>query len=214
MPLEPDATIDIGLIIKRLHKNILGHMLRVSRSVDVLSRCIQCSCQNFCPAREDELAYYGEASFYHDIGKAYIPLGIITKPNTFTGEEAFVMKQHPLCAEVLFRDIDSGLITGIPKHLEASAYNAAVFHHEWWNGSGYPYGICRGEIPLIARITSVCDAYDAMTSNRVYRKARSHNDACLELKKFSGTQFDPEIVRVFLSVESEISAIIRSCEEL
>ena len=118
------------------------------------------------------------------------------------------MKKHTLCAQVLFNDIDHGKIIGMPPHLVRPARDAAVYHHEWWDGQGYPYGIRGKEIPLIARITSVCDAYDAMTSNRCYRRARTHSEACRELETCSGTQFDPVLVRLFLDSDKEISEII------
>ncbi|HBR08981.1 MAG TPA: phosphohydrolase, partial [Clostridiales bacterium] len=75
------------------------------------------------------------------------------------------------------------------------------YHHEWWNGTGYPYGISYDAIPLIARITTVCDAYDAMTSSRIYRESHSHDHARQELKQYAGIQFDPELVRVFLAAD-------------
>jgi len=70
-------------------------------------------------------------------------------------------------------------------------------HHEWWNGQGYPLGLSGEEIPLACRILAVADAYDAMTSNRPYRKAMSHEIAIAELKRCAGTQFDPAVVESF-----------------
>ena len=79
----------------------------------------------------------------------------------------------------------------------------AIYHHEWWNGNGYPFGIDGKKIPLIARITSTCDAYDAMTSQRTYRHAPSHDYACQELSENAKTQFDPFLVSIFLNHEAE-----------
>ena len=73
--------------------------------------------------------------------------------------------------------------------------------HEWWNGNGYPYGIKCERIPLIARITSVCDVYDAITGDRSYRRARSHEYACSEIEANAGTQFDPVLAKLFLDNE-------------
>ena len=74
-----------------------------------------------------------------------------------------------------------------------------MHHHEWWNGGGYPAGLCGEEIPLGARIIAVCDAYDAMVSDRPYRRALSHDDALAELHRCAGTQFDPRVVRAFIA---------------
>jgi len=202
--------MNISQILNGLHKNILLHMFRVSSLVDILA----CNYRDFPAfpgfADRDELALYGEAALYHDIGKAFIPFSIIAKPYRFTVEETDIMDKHPLCAEVIFKDVESGRIVGIRKELIGLARSASVFHHEWWNGGGYPYGIGYGDIPLIARITSVCDAYDAMTNNRIYRTACSHAEACRELRAFSGTQFDPEIIRAFLACEKAVSMAARN----
>lgn len=147
--------------------------------------------------------YFGDAAFYHDIGKVWIPDGILTKPDRLTGQERLIICNHPVFAQKLFAQIRQGLISGIPEYLFQLAMDSAMYHHEWWNGSGYPYGIRGYEIPLIARITSICDAFDAMTSTRIYRKCHSKKQACQELEKCAGTQFDPELVRIFLEDKTD-----------
>ena len=190
------------------------HMDRVSILTELLSNKL---CQdNISYLKETELQYFGEAASYHDIGKAFIPAELMKKPGSFSKEEMEIMKKHTVCAEVLFSDMESGRLKGLPKHILGPARDAAVYHHEWWNGNGYPYGRCHEEIPLIARITSVCDAYDAITSKRVYRPARPHYDACCEIAACSGTQFDPEVVNVFLANANKIECALKKAriEEL
>jgi len=162
-----------------------------------------------CQKYSDEYKYYGEAAAYHDIGKAEVPKSIITKPGKLTEEETLIMRQHPVFARRMLHRINESSGSGIPKHLAQLTANSAVYHHEWWNGKGYPYGIGSEDIPLIARVTSICDAYDAITSDRIYRKAHTRHYACDELEKNAGTQFDPALTSVFLDNEAELTVFIK-----
>lgn len=124
----------------------------------------------------------------HDIGKIAIEEDILLKPGPLTTNEFEVMKTH---AEKGFRIINaSSEIINVAK--------CVLTHHEKWDGSGYPLGIAGEEIPLMARIIAIADAYDVMTHDRVYRKAMNKEEAIKELKRCSGTQFDPELVELFL----------------
>lgn len=145
---------------------------------------------------------FGIAAFYHDIGKAWVPKELLSKPDQLSTEEMSLIRKHTLFADELFKLIRNGSVSGMPAELTQLAHDSAVYHHEWWNGNGYPYGIRDKQIPLIARITSVCDVYDAITSDRAYRKARSHEYACGEIEANAGTQFDPALAKLFLDNES------------
>lgn len=205
--MKTNRTADIFEIIEMIPLRSDKHMDRVGKITEILSHKL--SVGNHSCLREDELQYCGEAASFHDIGKAFIPVELVKKPGRFTPEEMEIMKKHTVCAEVIFMDMERGRLTGLPENLLKSARDAAVYHHEWWNGNGYPYGRCHEEIPLIARITSVCDAYDAITSKRVYRQARPHYDACVELAACSGKQFDPNIINIFLANEKEIESVLK-----
>jgi len=150
-----------------------------------------------------------EAAAYHDIGKAEVPKSIITKPGKLTEEETLIMHQHPVFAQKILERINDSPVSGIPEYLIRLTIDSAIYHHEWWNGKGYPFGIGFEDIPLIARVTSICDAYDAITSDRIYRKAHTRHYACNELEKNAGTQFDPALVRVFLDNEAKFSVLIK-----
>ena len=126
----------------------------------------------------------------HDIGKIAIADNIILKPGKLTSEEFEAVKKHP---EIGFRIATSSL------ELVPIA-DAILYHHEWWNGKGYPKGLKGEEIPLLARIISVVDSYDAMTSDRPYRKAMCKEAAIQELSLFAGKQFDPVIVEKFIDI--------------
>jgi putative nucleotidyltransferase with HDIG domain len=123
----------------------------------------------------------------HDIGKIGIADSVLQKPGRLTKEEFEIVKQHP----VIGRRILEG-VQGLAPYIEA-----VELHHENWDGSGYPKGQSREETPVDARIIHVSDAYDAMTTNRSYRRGMTHQQAIRELFTHAGTQFDPRIVEVF-----------------
>ncbi|KUO70213.1 MAG: diguanylate cyclase [Clostridia bacterium BRH_c25] len=124
----------------------------------------------------------------HDIGKIAIDEKILNKPDRLTIEEWNEIKRHP---EIGYR-----ILSSVNDMAELAEFVLA--HHERWDGKGYPKGLKGKEIPLQARIIMVADAYDAMTSERAYRKPLAEDEVIEELKKNAGTQFDPEIVRIFI----------------
>jgi HD-GYP domain-containing protein (c-di-GMP phosphodiesterase class II) len=135
-------------------------------------------------------------SLLHDIGKIGVPEGILGKSGPLTREEWEIVKTHPLiggqiCAPVKFLQKAIPLIEG---------------HHERWDGSGYPRGLKGDQIPLQARIFSIVDAFDAMTSDRPYRTSLSFESAVNEIVRASGTQFDPEVVGAFATMCAEITS--------
>jgi HD-GYP domain-containing protein (c-di-GMP phosphodiesterase class II) len=129
------------------------------------------------------------AAALHDIGKIGIPAEILNKPGPLTDDEFAVMKRHPeLGAQILE-----------PVAALAGAGRLVVACHEHWDGSGYPRTLAGAEIPFGARVILACDAFDAMTSDRVYRKAMSRSAAFAELRRCAGTQFDPAVVEALLA---------------
>jgi HD-GYP domain-containing protein (c-di-GMP phosphodiesterase class II) len=126
-------------------------------------------------------------SLLHDIGKIGVPDAILRKPAKLTDEEWVRMREHPLHGQQILRDI---------KFLEGAARVVAQ-HHEKWDGSGYPLGLKGEEIDICARIFAVADAFDAITSDRVYRKGRPYEAATQELDEWVGRQFDPKVVEAF-----------------
>ena len=135
----------------------------------------------------DELALVAKL---HDIGKIGIPEEILLKPSKLTYDEFEIMKTH---SEKGYR-----LIMTLPELSHIA--RGILAHHEKYDGTGYPLGLSKNEIPLVSRIVSVVDAYDAMTNNRIYNKIKSKSEAIEELQKFSGSQFDPKIVNIFCSL--------------
>ena len=132
-------------------------------------------------------------SLLHDIGKIGVPDAILRKPGKLTDEEWERMREHPLHGQQILRGI---------KFLEGAGKVVAQ-HHEKWDGSGYPLGLKAEEIDICARIFAVADAFDAITSNRVYRKAQSYEAAARELDDWADRQFDPKVVEAFQRVPKE-----------
>ncbi len=128
----------------------------------------------------------------HDIGKIGIDDRIINKPGKLSEDEWKIMKQHP---EIGYR-----IAMATPQLEHIAEY--ILYHHEHWDGTGYPMGLKGFEIPIISRILAVADAFDAMTEDRVYRRALSREDALKEIERNAGTQFDPKIARLFVGMTS------------
>ena len=144
------------------------------------------------------------ASSLHDIGKVGIPDSILLKPGRLTSDERFVMEQHTVIGGECLEAIEKQL--GEDSFLEM-ARNIAYAHHERWDGKGYPYRLTNENIPLAARITSVADVYDALTTKRPYKKAMSHEESREIILAGKGTQFDPAVVDAFLAAEEDFQIV-------
>jgi len=132
-------------------------------------------------------------SLLHDIGKIGVPDSILRKPAKLTEEEWVRMREHPLHGQQILRGIE---------FLEGAARVVAQ-HHEQWDGTGYPFGLRDEEIDICARIFAVADAFDAITSDRVYRRGKPYEAAAKELDDWAGRQFDPKVVEAFHRVPKE-----------
>jgi response regulator RpfG family c-di-GMP phosphodiesterase len=157
-----------------------GHTERVCYMAEFLGRQLMWD--------EEKLWEVKMGGILHDIGKIGVPDAILNKAQTLTHEEFEIMKQHPICG--------AKILEGIPFLAPAIPY--VLYHHERFDGKGYPYGLRNNQIPLQGRLMSVVDTFDAMTSDRPYRKAKSFKTTLKEIKDCAGTQFDPHIAEVFL----------------
>ena len=172
-------------LIKTLHVKNIENIEHIDRVIDL---CLKLGKKlNLSLETLDELALIAKL---HDIGKIAISEEILLKPETLSYEEFEIMKTH---SEKGYR-----LLMTIPELNHIA--KGILSHHENYDGSGYPLGLSKNEIPLISRIFSIVDAYDTMTNNSLYNKTKTKLEAIAELKKCSGTQFDPKIVELFCSI--------------
>jgi putative two-component system response regulator len=146
----------------------------------------------------------------HDIGKVAIPDHVLLKPGRLSDREFEIMKAHTTLGA-------NTLQAALSEHPEASflrmALDIAETHHERWDGTGYPNGLAREEIPLCGRVVALADVYDALTSKRVYKNSFSHDTAKSIILEDSGTHFDPAIVQAFLATEDEfLNVRMRYCD--
>ena len=124
----------------------------------------------------------------HDVGKLAVDPSILRKPGALDPDEVETIRRHP---ELGVRMLEGALRHGL---------ECVLHHHERWDGTGYPHGLAGDEIPIEARIVALADAYDAMTSDRPYRAALSHEEAVAEVCRCAGTQFDPQVAEAFLQI--------------
>jgi putative nucleotidyltransferase with HDIG domain len=136
------------------------------------------------------------ASLLHDTGKVDIPLEILTKTTKLTPREYKIIKRHPVKGAQILR----------PLQILRPAINIIMHHHEKYNGTGYPSRLRKGQIPLGARIMAVADAFEAMVYGRPYRERMDIPSALKEIKKKSGSQFDPKVVEAFLKIAKKINS--------
>lgn len=175
--------VDKLLLLLKKDVNTYEHSLRVGKLCKMMASLLQLD--------EKQTRQLIQGGCLHDIGKLLIPDQILMKDSALTDQEWKIMKQHPVLGSnmmMAFTELD-------PKIAEIILY-----HHERWNGQGYPSGLSGENIPAFARICAIIDAFDSMVSDRPYRKGLSINTAVKELLSHSGTQFDPNYVALFLSL--------------
>lgn len=169
------------------------HVVRVGEICAALGRTI-----GLCADECDRLM---RAAPMHDIGKVATPDHILLKPARLTPDEFEIMKQHTVAGYGILKDSTSPMLQ--------MAAEIALSHHEKWDGTGYPNGLRRTEIPLSARLCSIADVFDALTSVRPYKQAWTIDDALAEIDALSGKQFDPDVVAMFHTSIAEIVEIKR-----
>lgn len=178
-----DITLEaLGAALDAKDAETLGHTKRVTAYAIAIAHKMGLP--------KDETLTILRGAFLHDIGKMAIPDEILKKPDKLTAEETAIMREHAYSGYKI--------VSKIP--FLAKAAEIVHAHQEWFDGTGYPRGLKGDEIPLGARIFSIADTLDAITSDRPYRPAQTYEAAQKEILRYSGTQFDPDIVKVFLEM--------------
>lgn len=179
---QQQPSVTLAGIIKKQDKETASHSKRVAALAEALAKKIKLP--------QKEIKKIKQSGRLHDLGKISIPDEILNKPGPLTNEEYKYMQKHP--------NIGRKIIEQFPEYQKESSLVA--HHHEWFNGNGYPRGLSKYDIPLGSRIIAVADAYDAMTSDRVYRKAIQKEEALKRIGNGKGTQFDPIIADAFVQL--------------
>lgn len=189
----------MATVVEERDESTGGHIMRTEDLVRALTKMMM---------KDDRYAHLGREYFenirlaapMHDIGKIRIPDAILNKPGRLTDEEFEIIKKHS--------EYGAEIITKTMKQVEnekwfAVANNIAKYHHERYDGRGYPEGLAGEEIPLEARVMALADVYDALISERVYKKAFSKEKAREIIEEGSGSQFDPKLTALFLKCVSD-----------
>jgi HD-GYP domain-containing protein (c-di-GMP phosphodiesterase class II) len=160
-----------------------GHSRRVALLTRQLARAVGLS--------DHVIGRMHIAGLVHDVGKIGVPEAVLYKPGTLTADEFAWIRKHPEIGYRILKDIPQlqDILPGV------------LYHHERWDGRGYPRGLTGGDIPLVARLIALADSFDAMSSTRTYRPARSRESALEEIRRCAGAQFDPELVMVFVTLD-------------
>ncbi|MEJ5229230.1 MAG: HD domain-containing phosphohydrolase [Pseudothermotoga sp.] len=177
-------------IIRTKDKALFDHMKGVKIFTTLLARL--CFEENLIDSETLEDTVF--ASFFHDLGKLFIPENILHKPSSLTKSEFEFMKQHTTLGASLFEKI---LRTNSKNRTFTTLYHVTKYHHERYDGKGYPCGLAGDQIPVAARIVAITDVFQALTSNRSYRDAYDFEKALQIIEEDEG-HFDPQICQVFL----------------
>jgi HD-GYP domain-containing protein (c-di-GMP phosphodiesterase class II) len=176
--------VELSAAVESRDPSTRGHAARVTALADAVARRLGWS--------DDRIAILRIGGTLHDVGKVVVPLAVLSKRGPLTDAELAQIRVHPSAGARVVAAIESA----------RGALPCVLHHHERWDGRGYPHGLCGEEIPVEARLLAIADAFDAMTTNRPYRRAVPPAEALAELDRCAGTQFDPELTWVFVEVWS------------
>ena len=190
---------NLSSIIESRDENTGEHVLHTKEYVGLLAREMEKDEAFRGQLNPDLIDKIEHVAPLHDIGKIAVSDAILLKPGKLTPEEFEIIKLHTTKGGAMIRSLFSNLDDPLFLNL---AEDIVVSHHEWWDGSGYPYGKKGQEIPLAARIMAVADVYDALVSDRVYKKAIPKEEALQIIYAESGTHFDPDIIRILKKIET------------
>ena len=199
-----EMVVGFANLIEERDDNTGGHVKRTTQYVRLLAEELRRRGYYKETLTKDYLNNLLKAAPMHDVGKIAVPDAILQKPGRLTPEEFEIMKQHTVKGGEIIQESFGRM--GNEQYLEIAS-QIARYHHEKWNGKGYPDGLKRKEIPLRARIMAIADVFDAVSENRCYRAALPL-DTCFEIiQDGSGQDFDPILAEVFLDLRQELQKV-------
>ena len=205
-----EMVMGFATLIENKDDNTGGHIRRTSAYALLIAKNMRRSKKYKNVITQDYLNHLCKAAPMHDIGKIGIPDAVLQKPGRLTEEEFEIIKRHPriggrIIGETFGHLFDDGY--------ETMAYNVAMYHHEKWNGKGYPAGLSGTDIPLCARIIAVADVFDAVSAKRCYREAMPLEECYRIIINGRGEDFDPEVVDAFLVDKRKVEEIYYQTSE-
>ena len=205
--MQEKLVLSLADMVENRDSNTGGHVKRTSDVVRILVEDIQA--KQYFPLGDTLAKDIIRAAPMHDLGKVSIDSIILNKPARLTPEEFAIMKTHSAISGQMVKILLEGMEED---HLVQTAYHVARYHHERWDGRGYPEGLVGEMIPLEARITAVADVYDALVSKRVYKEPMSYEKAAQIMQEGMGTQFDPHMHLVFLNCKQKLEEYYSSAQ--
>lgn len=212
LEMQNECMIDgFAALVESRDDSTGGHIKRTRLYVQLLLKKMQEERHYHDVMSKDYVEYVSEAAPLHDVGKIAIPDVILQKPGRFTEEEYAIMKTHSALGGDIIKNTFSNVFSDEAKEI---AYEVARFHHEKYNGRGYPDGLVGEQIPLHARIMAIADVFDAVSQNRCYRGAMPLDECFSIIEKGKGTDFDPLLVDLFLNARDEVTELYEKNKDL
>ncbi len=204
--IQNSTIIGLANLIESRDGETGGHVKRTSRYVNMLAKAAQKA--GYCGdvLTDEYIDLLGRAAPLHDIGKIAVSDNILKKPGKLTEEEYSIMKTHAPNGGKMIRDVIGGIENA--EYVDIAA-DIAAYHHEKWNGTGYGEGLSGEEIPLCARIMSIADVFDALISERCYKRPFTLDEAFMIIKESAGSHFDPTLAELFLDLRGEIESYLQ-----
>ncbi len=197
--IQEKVVLGLANMVENRDNNTGGHVKRTSDVIKFVVR--EAQKQGVYNIGEEFAEDIVRAAPMHDLGKITVENAILNKPSKLTDEEYAIMKNHSVKSgefvNIILKDVEE-------KHFVDVAFNVARFHHERWDGKGYPEGLVGEMIPLEARLMAIADVYDALVSKRCYKDAMSFEDAAKIMREGMGTQFDPNLLSVFVGCQNDL----------
>ena len=182
-----------------------NHIVRIQHYTRALAQKLKSSPAYGRRMSEHTIGLLFRACPLHDIGNAGVPDRILLKPSSLSQDEIDIVRTHPVLGRDAIEKIRRG--AGVSTEFLEIARDVAHGHHERWDGQGYPQGLASERIPMVARVMAIADAYDALTSDRVYRPGVAHDKAVQQIFQERAAQFDPDMVDAFIEIQDEFAAI-------
>jgi HD-GYP domain-containing protein (c-di-GMP phosphodiesterase class II) len=210
MQMQNNLIVTMADIVENRDENTGGHIRRTAKYVEIIAKTLLAGHYYANILDEQYITDMVIAAPLHDIGKIHIPDAVLKKEGRFTEEEFQIMKSHTVAGKKLLLRAEKKL--GYSSYLNV-AVQMAGYHHEWWDGTGYPEGLHGEDIPLCARIMAVADVFDSLVSKRCYKGAMTIDEAYMLIARESGSHFDPDVVTAFLDSKEQIAAIAHEFNE-